>query len=127
MLKCDMLILEPMGNMLSASYDVEVFKSRLNYITQCYVPMGKPVVLMTCHRFLGTKSHTDGVQYEAYIKAMTDIYEKYKNQNTYFIDENEIMDEYTMLCADLTHPTNYGHFVMGTRIADKLREEFKII
>lgn len=124
---CDMLILEPMGNMLSGGYEADVFKERLDYTMECFVKTGKPVVLISCHRFLCSREHTDGIHYEAFLDAMKEIYEKYKDKNTYFIDGNEIMDDYTYLHADLTHPTDYGHFMMGMKIADKIENEFKLI
>lgn len=122
----DVLLLEPMGNMLSESYSAEMFENRLEYIVKCCVNNGKPIVIMSSYRFLGSPGHSREA-FRAYNQAIINICQKYKEQSLYFIDGSKIMNDYTYLCADLIHPSGYGHSMIGLRLADKLKNEFKII
>lgn len=122
----DVLLLEPMGNMLSASYSAEEFEKRLEYIVECCVSKGKPIVIMSGYRFLGSPGH-DAEAFEAYNRVVSKICREYSDRKIYFADGREIMNDYTYLGADLIHPSGYGHSMIGLKLADKLRNEMKII
>lgn len=122
----DVLLLEPMANMLSKSYSTEEFEKRLDYVVRCSLKNERPIVLMSTYRFLSSAAHSV-MAFEEYKRTVIDICSKYKDSNLYFVDGDELMNDYTYLCADLAHPSGYGHSIIGHRLADKLRNEFNII
>ena len=75
------------------------------------------------------------------VKAFSDIsefslyYEKYfantrsvitntskKYPNTYLIDGHKLCEKDYYMCADLVHPSGFGHIMMGMYLAEKLKE-----
>lgn len=122
----DICMLEPAGNMLSKAYPADEFKKRLDYILSLLTKKRRTTVILGTYRFLGSAEHNTE-RYDEYCTVLSDIYNKYKENDVYYIDGRKIMDNTAYLCSDLTHPSGYGHYQMGLKIADILKNDFGIL
>lgn len=124
--KFDICLLEPMGNMISKGIEAEEFQRRLEYILNLLTKKGKTTVVLGTYRFLGSAEHNTK-RFEEYCSVISDACNRYKDNNVYYIDGRKIMNDNTYLCSDLVHPSGYGHYQMGLKIADIMRNEWGIV
>lgn len=62
-----------------------------------------------------------------------DLWKQYRNKlqeicedsykNIKFIDGADLIGDFSNLNADLLHPSGYGHYLMGSRLLNKLDKE----
>ncbi len=122
----DLAILELGVNMVS-SFSAEEFKRRASEVVRNALTKGKPVVMISMFTYYSEFEPEVKAKGEAFKKAYREIFEEQKCDNLYFINGNEIVDDWTYLTADLLHPSPYGHVEMGKKIANKIRNEFNIL
>ncbi len=58
----------------------------------------------------------------AYCQIMRDVQKSFGHKNLHFIEGSDIMDEFNCVSADMLHPRNYGHAVMGLNLAARLKD-----
>ena len=123
----DVALLELGINMVD-SYPVSTFEERATYLVENMVKTGKPVVLISNFRSF---RNIDGVAYhqenDDYIACLESIYKKLKQDNLFFIHGKDIVTDWEYLSADLLHPSPYGHGEIGRKIADTIKNQFKIL
>ena len=123
----DVALLELGINMID-SFPVEVFETRARQLISKMLACGKPIVLIsnfTSYHNLPSDSlyHVN----ESYVATLEKLYKELKTDNLYYIKGTDIVTDWDYLTHDLVHPSPYGHGEMGRKIAQKMREEFKIL
>ncbi len=119
----DTAILELGINMVDNT-PVEVFETRVRYMLEKLLPLGRPVVLISNY----TSHHCcPGAAYreveESYVTTLEALYHEYATDRLFYIRGRDIVEEnYDWLLSDIIHPSPFGHFEMGKRIADKIIE-----
>ena len=109
-------------------YPVSVFEERARHLITTLLKKGKPIVLIS--NFTSYHNIPTSAFYKenaAYVACLEKLYNELKCDNLYYIRGQEIVTEWDYLTADLLHPSPYGHFEMGRKIAEKIRNEFKIL
>jgi len=100
-----------------AEYIVDKFTSKKN--------ADKPVILISIfpngNDALKIPDKVSETQ-NKYRKILRDLASKMKSRNVHLIEGNTILDDFTMLAADLVHPTHPGHALMGYNLAKTLRK-----
>ena len=122
----DLAILELGVNMVE-TVPADEFKRRASEVVRRALTKGKPVVMMSMFTYFSEFDPEIKKKDEAYKKAYREIFEEQKCENLYYVNGNEIVDDWAYLTADLIHPSPYGHTEMGKKIAKKIRDEFKIL
>ena len=123
----DFAVLELAVNMID-HFTSQQFKERVEFLVKKSLTKNRPVVLISHFRhFRDLDGATGGKLNNELIAITKEIYDKYNCDNLFYIDGKSIIDDYTMLSADLIHPSIYGHSEMGKKIADKIHNEFSII
>lgn len=123
----DVALLELGINMIEA-YPVSVFEERATHLIKCVLKQRKPVVLISNYT---SYNNIEGCKFkannDAYVNCLEGIYKRLKCDNLFYIRGQDIVTDWEYLGADLLHPSPYGHVEMGRKIADILRNKFKII
>lgn len=125
----DAAIFELGVNMVDG-FPVEVFTERASYLIENALKLDKPIILIsnfTSYFDLPENSYKD--INEAYVKALENIYERFKGEsydNLYYIRGRDIVTDFNYLLTDLIHPSPYGHAEMGRKIASKILYEFDL-
>ena len=123
----DVATLELGVNMVEC-YPVAEFEKRAKYLVEKMIKTGKPVVLIsnfTCyHNIPESQYHQANADY---VRCLEEIYNSLHCENLYYIRGEEMIKSWDYLTCDLIHPSPYGHGEMARNIAQKLREEFKIL
>ncbi len=119
----DAAILELGINMVDNT-PVEEFEARVRYMLEKLLPLGRPIVLIsnyTSHHCLpGTPYHEIE---ESYVVTLEALYHEYATDNLFYIRGRDIVEKnYDWLLVDVIHPSPLGHFEMGKRISDKIKE-----
>jgi len=123
----DAAILELGVNMID-HFEVSEFERRARYLIDCALEAGKPVVLISNFThyndlFAGPSREKN----KQFVSCLEANYEEKKCPNLHYIRGKDIITELDWLSSDLLHPSPFGHAQMGRKIADILRNEFKII
>jgi lysophospholipase L1-like esterase len=87
---------------------------------------GKPVVLISIYPNSANymkdpeKSKTNA----AFVQKLRQIYESLKPQHPdlHYVDGHSLLTDFSALCVDLIHPSDYGHTLIGQRLAEALEE-----
>lgn len=123
----DLAVLELAVNMVGI-FPVEVFRQRAKYVVECALRKGKPVVVISHFgHFKDLPGAANAEINEAYITALQEICKELACDNLYYVNGREIVDDFTYLGADLIHPSIYGHAMIGRKMAEKIRNEFKLL
>lgn len=121
----DYALLELAVNMLFL-FPVEEYEKRVEYLLGNALEKGKKVVFIshyTHSRDLPDAKDKDKEVNEQFQNAAYKIKDKLACENLIFIDGRSIVDDYTYLCCDLIHPSVYGHFKMGHKLAQILKDK----
>lgn len=115
----DLAVLELAVNMLDW-FDETQFENRVEYLLKTVLNTGKKVLLISHFRhfrdLVGSSAETIA-RNNNFVDITKMLAEKYSSENLFYVDGREIVDDYTMLTSDLIHPSQFGHSVMGERIA----------
>lgn len=117
----DIALLELSVNMISR-FSLEEFSRRVRYLIAKVLSAKKPVVVVshfTSYCDLPESTHFE--KNEAFIQAVESTCSELACENLHYIKGREILTDYKYLLADLIHPTSFGHFEMGHKIAEKLK------
>ena len=58
----------------------------------------------------------------AFRRVLRELYEKYRSRgNLHLLEGDELLDDLGALGTDFVHPKNYGHAVIGLKLAEKLK------
>lgn len=109
------------------SYDCEEFKKRAEYlISGICKSMPENKVFLTGIYYAATLSTQIGEKARQFNCILSEIKEKYNLKNLIYIDSKEIMDSPTYLCKDLLHPSDYGHIMMGEKLANIVKNSIDL-
>lgn len=90
---------------------------------------GKPVVLLSPfpahYRYAKDRDSMASRNYFLFGDALRKVAQKIGSRDLFFLDGAEILTDTSGLTADLLHPSDDGHTLMGFRLAEKLREVLK--
>jgi hypothetical protein len=109
-------------------FEVSEFERRATYVIERALSRGKPVVLISnfaCSFDLPQSPWHE--RQNEYVRTTERIATALACEHLHYIRGREIVDDLSLLSADLIHPSTYGHTEMGRRIARVLRERFKIL
>lgn len=104
----------------------EQFETRTRYFIKKFVEMNpdKPVIIITIYpnRAIYLKNKDDDlyIKDSEFNKILNDIYKEYNHKNLYILQGNSILTDFSGLCSDLLHPSDYGHTIMGENLAREL-------
>ena len=106
----------------------EEFRTRAEYLLEVFTSRHpeKPLVLITLfpsiYRAELRKEPLEEDREGAFRTILRELYEKYRSHgNLHLVEGDEMLDDISALGADLVHPKNYGHAVMGLHLAEKLK------
>lgn len=109
-------------------YPISVFEERARRLITTLLKKGKPILLISnftsYHNIPTSAFYKENADYVACLER---LYNELKCDNLYYIRGQEIVTEWEYLSADLLHPSPYGHFEMGRKIAEKIQNEFKFL
>ena len=125
----DLCLLEISVNML-ADYSVEEFAKRAeNLVAKALASHPKaPVVCISILRWnvdTWDKSHPYYQKQAAYRQALKDICAKPGRTNAYYIDGSELLQDYSALCQDILHPSDYGMVEIAMNLVPQIRQILK--
>ena len=104
------------------------FRSRADHLLEVFTARHpeKPLVLITLfpsyHRSAFRKETEAETRDAEYCEVLRDLYEKYRGRGRlYLVEGDDLLDDSCALGADLLHPRNFGHALIGLKLAEKLR------
>lgn len=125
----DLCLLELSVNMLQ-DYSVEEFAKRAeNLVAKALASHPKaPVICISILRWnvdKYDKSHPTYQKQAAYRQALKDICAKPGRTNAYYIDGSELLQDYSALCQDILHPSDYGMVEIAMNLVPQIRQILK--
>lgn len=117
-------------NMLQ-NYTPDEFNDRVSYLISSLKQINKPAIIITPF------PHRKSMEYTALI----DVYSERNNEfNRILVDQgksansekihvvqgSDILDDVNGLSGDMTHPTTYGHAIMGINLANHIKNFLKL-
>ncbi|MBO4491582.1 MAG: hypothetical protein J5944_09510 [Lentisphaeria bacterium] len=108
--------------------DAEEFRNRVDHLLDVFTSRhpGKPLVLITLfpsiYRAELRKEPLPEDREGAFRRVLRELYEKYRSRgNLHLLEGDELLDDLGALGTDFVHPKNYGHAVIGLKLAEKLK------
>ncbi|SFL35713.1 Lysophospholipase L1 [Paenibacillus sp. 1_12] len=109
-------------------FSTEEFKSRARYLIEQIVTknIGKPVFLITLFPnssdHLVSEAHPLTLANEQFSQAIRELHHEFALPHLHLIEGHDILNDFSALAADLIHPSDYGHILMGERLAKRMSE-----
>lgn len=128
LVKCsdvDFFIYEIGGNMRNR-YSVEEFSERFKYLmdeTRRLHPNKMIIaidVFWTLRHIPFEEKEKVNKVIDGYDLAMKEYINNSGDKNMVLLDSKVILPDYSLLCADMLHPSAYGHMVMGENLAKEI-------
>ncbi|WP_240416847.1 SGNH/GDSL hydrolase family protein [Paenibacillus periandrae] len=124
----DVAVLE-LGVNMRDLYTTEEFTSRARYLIHQIVTknIGKPVFLITL--FPNSSDHLVSednpltIANKQFSQALRDLHREFALPHLHLIEGHEVLNDFSALAADLIHPSDYGHIIMGERLAQRIAEK----
>ena len=120
----DFVLLELGVNMINI-FTPEEFGQRADYLLGQCLSTDKKVVLISPFRHFRDLPDENKKQFELnmeFRKVAEELRDKYACDILIYLDGLEIVDDYKYLTCDLIHPSVYGHRIMGTKIAELIKD-----
>jgi len=117
----DFYIYELGGNM-RVRYTVDEFKERFNYLLDETIKHhpNRLIFIIDVYwqlRHIPSENHEIvNKVIDGYNKVMYDYVNKSNNKNLILIDNKKILPDYSLMCADMIHPSPYGSIIMGENL-----------
>ncbi|CAG7642677.1 SGNH/GDSL hydrolase family protein [Paenibacillus allorhizosphaerae] len=122
----DFAFLEIGVNMRSV-FTVEEFESRASYLLDRVIERNpdKPVFLTTIYPNRATHFNETKHALTDHEKRYNDVLRNYAaakaHPQLHLLEGADILTDFTALTSDLIHPSDYGHMLMGERLAEMMR------
>jgi lysophospholipase L1-like esterase len=121
------IITAELGVNMRGGYTVEEFTKRATYFvkTMRAANPATPLVLITSFTNSGhhARTPTEGFTRQAGFDAvLRDLVSKSNDKRLHLIEGTELLPDFTLLGADVLHPTPSGHALMGHLLAERLRQ-----
>lgn len=116
-----------LGVNMRAVFTVEEFKQRATYLLDRIIQRHptKPVVITTMYpnraTYFKDNSHAYSVNEQEFNGVLRNYAAAHSESNLHLIEGKDIMTDFVSLTSDLIHPSDYGHILMGEKLAGKLR------
>lgn len=115
------------GVNMKTRFSDEAFFERAEYLinTVCEKNPDKKVFIITIFPNIGTYTQKDlphGIREVEFNNSLRKIAENSQHKNLHLIEGYNILDDYSYLCYDMIHPSDYGHINMGQNLAGILKE-----
>ncbi|TVY07775.1 SGNH/GDSL hydrolase family protein [Paenibacillus cremeus] len=116
-----------LGVNMRSVFTPEEFKSRAGYVLDRAMERhgDKPIFLTTIYPNRATYFKNDSHAFVDHERKFNEILRNYALQKNHrqlhLIEGSEIMTDFTTLTSDLIHPSDYGHLLMGERLAEIMR------
>ncbi len=126
----DLITCELGVNMLQ-NYTPKEFKERVSYLISSLKQVNKPAIIITPF------PHRKSMEYTALIdvysernsefsQILLDQGKSVNSEKIQVIQGSDILDDVNGLSGDLTHPTTYGHAIMGIHLANHIKDFLKL-
>lgn len=113
-------------NMLQ-NYTPDEFNERVSYLISSLKQINKPAIIITPF------PHRKSMEYTALIdvysernsefnRILVDQVNSANSEKIHVIQGSDILDDLNGLSGDLTHPTTYGHAIMGINLANYIKK-----
>jgi len=113
-------------------FNTEEFINRAEYLIDTILEKnpGKKVAVITIYPNAATcyknQDETASKKEREFNEGLEKIFNARNNPNLYLIHGYEILDDFSGLSADLLHPSDYGHILMGENLAKRLAKILNI-
>jgi lysophospholipase L1-like esterase len=57
---------------------------------------------------------------QQFIRAIQDIHREFNRPNLHLIEGSDLLNDFHALASDLIHPSDYGHMLIGERLAARM-------
>ena len=128
-LDCWALAVFELGINVLTVLSCDEFRSRVDHLLEVFTVRHpeKPLVLITIfpswYRAAFQKEPQEDNPDTAFCDILRELYGKYRGRGRlYLVEGSDLLDDCCALGADWVHPKNYGHAVMGLKLAEKLRD-----
>ena len=108
--------------------DAAEFRTRVDHLLDVFTSRHpeKPLVLISIFpsilRAEFRREPLSENQESVFNEVLRELYGKYRTRgNLHFVNGDELLDDLGALSTDFMHPKNYGHAVMGLKLAEKLK------
>lgn len=123
------IITAELGVNMRGNYTVEEFTRRATYFVQTMraANPATPLVLITAFTNSGHHARTPtegGMRQQGFDATLRDLVAKSGDPLLHLVEGAELLPDFTLLGADMLHPTPSGHALMGHLLAERLRPLF---
>ena len=120
------IITAELGVNMRGGYTVEEFTQRATYFVQTMraTNPSTPLVLITAFTNSGhhARASTEGfTRQQGFDAVLRDLVSKSNDKLLHLVEGTELLPDFTLLGADVLHPTPSGHALMGHLLAERLR------
>jgi lysophospholipase L1-like esterase len=116
-----------LGVNMRGHFTLEEFTARALYLIEQIVDKhpNKPIFLLNMFPnsadFLHDASHPLSVANREYREALRGIHRRLGIQHVHLLEGETILTDFSALAGDLIHPSDYGHILMGQRLAEEMQ------
>ncbi|WP_127583098.1 SGNH/GDSL hydrolase family protein [Paenibacillus koleovorans] len=116
-----------LGVNMRGRFTTEQFRERAEYLVSTLLEKhpDKPIVLLTIFPNVATRFINEPnpvtLANEAFCEQLRDLQRTLGAPNLHLIEGSDILTDFSGLTADLVHPSDYGHMLMGQQLAERLR------
>ncbi|MDR6550588.1 SGNH/GDSL hydrolase family protein [Paenibacillus qinlingensis] len=116
-----------LGVNMRGHFTVEEFTGRARYLVEQIAVKhpGKPIFLLNMFPnssdFLRDASHPLTVANREFREALRSISQQLDLPNLHLLEGETILTDFSALAGDLIHPSDYGHILMGQRLAEEMQ------
>jgi len=122
----DFITLE-IGVNMRGKFTPEEFEERARYLIKRALEShpGKPVFLITIYPnsadYIKNNGKESGESNRKFKEILRKLHKEWNNSHLYLIEGDTVLTDFGALTFDLTHPSDYGHILMGQNLAEKIR------
>lgn len=121
----DFIMLE-LGVNMRGRFTVEEYEIRVKYLLEKIIEKNptKPIIVTGIYpnSALYSLDKKNSITSSNYIfeQVLSEIIKNMSNENLYYIPGKDILTDFSGLCTDLLHPSDYGHIIIGEDLSRKL-------
>ncbi|WP_127583096.1 SGNH/GDSL hydrolase family protein [Paenibacillus koleovorans] len=125
-LEWDVATLE-LGINMRTVYKTEEFRQRAEHLVRALLDSqpGKPIFLITIFpnraNYFFNQSNPYTLANNEFNEQLRDIHRLLDDPNLHLIEGSDILTDFSGLTSDLVHPSDYGHILMGERLAERMK------
>lgn len=112
-------------------YTPDEFKDRVSYLISSLKQINKPAIIITPFPHRKSSNYTavsDEYSERNYVfnRILVEQGKKVNSEKIHVVLGSDILDDVNGLSGDLTHPTTYGHAIMGINLSNYIKNIFKL-